>query len=210
MLLVDSCRAGAELSSAVLNTFRFQKLIKILPSTRSLPIETKLSTNSPLHNMILLCCRYEWIMFCEVLSIMSGSKGDHWWIFQSWGLSIWYISLISKQINLALNSSQGHSSDPTLKHLVLQHNEAKFGENDCKPYDWHAYVQRLHERKTFIWARSIDVINVWKKRLKGLSHCIFKTLDFISRGFVFGLSLGNSTWHIFGHAIKCILTNIVV
>ena len=150
ILLVDSCRAGAQRSSAVLNTFWFQKLLIILSSTQSLPYETQLYTNNPLHNMVLLRCRCEWIMFCKVLSIVSGSKWDYWCIFQSWGLFIWYISLISKQINLVMNSSQGHSSDPTLKHLVLQHDEVKFGKKwlqtiwltcICPTFAWKKYFQ---------------------------------------------------------------------
>ena len=82
-------------------------------------------------------------------------------------------------------------------------------KNDYKPYDWHAYVQLLHERNTFSWTRSIKIKNMWKKHLKGPSHCIFKTINFHLKGFVFGLSFGN-TWHIVGHPIKCILTNILI
>ena len=91
-----------------------------------------------------------------------------------------YLSLISKQINLILNSLQGYSSDPTFKQLVLQHDEVKVDENDYKPYDWPAYVQQLHERKTFDWTRSIQIKNtcqrsIWKDLLIEYSQkaCFF-------------------------------------
>ena len=75
-LFVDSCRARAQLSSAVLNTFWFQKLTKILSSAQSLTNKKQIYTIDPLHNMRLLWCRCKWILFYKVLSIVSRSKGD--------------------------------------------------------------------------------------------------------------------------------------
>ncbi len=82
-LLVDSCRARAQLSRAVLKTSWFQKLTNILSSARSLPKKTTIQNwSSPLRNIRLLHCRCKWIMICKVLLIVRGSKGDYWCIFQ--------------------------------------------------------------------------------------------------------------------------------